>query len=163
MHSKRFRKTSINLQDKRRGLWVPHWRAPCHICHTSLCSRDEAREIVPQTYPTRHLFLTHVSSLLANISLLLLFALWQGIQPKDLFEISVDFEEVMAHIEAAPNTFWYVSFTNPNKEKRQMRGSTSWLKLLHHKCYLEFLPFKLSFHHILPLNLTFLRLCQEPR
>ena len=36
MESKRFRKTSGNLQDTRRGLWVP-----------SACS-----EIVPQIYPT---------------------------------------------------------------------------------------------------------------
>ena len=37
--------------------------------------------------------------------------------------ISVDFEEIMAHIEAAENTFWWVSFMNPKKKKKKIKCS----------------------------------------
>ena len=37
-------------------------------------------------------------------------------------DISVHFEEIMAHIEAAANTFWRVPFTNPEEKKDNACG-----------------------------------------
>ena len=82
-------------------------------------------EIVPQIYPTWYLFLKSLSSLFAIIPLLLLFALWQGIQRKNQFWDQRRFRRDNGTYRSSSKHVWRVSFTNPKKEndEKKLRDS----------------------------------------
>ena len=73
-------------------------------------------EIVPQTYPAWYILSKHSSSLFANISLLLLLALWQGIQRTKQFWDQRRFRRDNGTYRSSSKHVWRVSSTNPKKK-----------------------------------------------
>ena len=73
-------------------------------------------EIEPQIYPTWYILLKHLWSLFANMPLLLLFALWQGIRRQNQFRDQRWFRRDNGTYRSSSKHVWRVSFNEEPEE-----------------------------------------------